>query len=70
MLELVNNPPPFDIYDTLIHIAYGKKNITNQNLSVPLGNSLFTELNYKERFCDSNKYNSQIVVCNCKKVNN
>ena len=60
---------PFDIYDTLIHIAYGKKNITNLNLSAPLGNSLFTELNYKERFCDSNKFNSQIVVCNCKNVN-
>lgn len=61
---------PYDIYDTLIHFAYGNDIIAYKNFSVPLGNSLLTKLNYKERYCDSIKFDSQInmEICNCKKL--
>ena len=60
----------FDIYDTLIHIAFGKNKEMYQELSVPLGNILFSELNYTERYCDSPKIESQInlAICNCKNI--
>ena len=58
---------PFDIYNTLIHIAYGKDYTIYHKFLIPLGNSLLTQLNYKERYCDSIKFDSQInmEVCNC-----
>ena len=61
---------PFDIYNTFIHFAFGKNSIIYLNFSIPLGNSLLTKLNYKERYCDSKKFDSQInmEICNCKKL--
>ena len=61
---------PFDIYDTLINIAFGKNETMYQEFSVPLGNSLFKELNYTERYCDSPKVETQVnlEICNCKKI--
>lgn len=59
---------PFDIYNTLINLAFGnntffiKKNFNNY------GKSLFFEINYKIRFCQSKIYKSQIKICNCKKI--
>jgi hypothetical protein len=60
----------FDIYDTLINIAYGRNEEMYETLSVPLGNTLFSELNYTERYCDSPKFDSQVnlAICNCKNV--
>jgi len=60
----------FDIYDTLINIAFGKNEEMYKKFSVPLGNTLFSELNYTERYCDSPKIDSQInlAICNCKNV--
>ena len=60
----------FDIYDTLINIAFGKNEEMYQELSIPLGNTLFSELNYTERYCDSPKIDSQVnlAVCNCKNI--
>ncbi len=41
-----------------------------KKLSVPLGDTLFEELNYTERYCDSPKIESQVNldICNCKKI--
>lgn len=58
---------PFDIYNTLIYLSNGKiKEMNNQN-NFSYGNSLFTKLNIRERFCDSPKYDYQInkYACNC-----
>ena len=58
---------PFDIYNTLIYFAYGEMNEMYNKNSVSYGDSLFTKLNFKERFCDSSKYDNQInkYTCNC-----
>ena len=62
----------FDIYDTLINIAFGKNKTMYQELSIPIGNTLFTELNYSERYCDSPKIESQVNlgICNCRRIKN
>jgi len=59
---------PFDIYNTLLYFAYGEINKLYTKYSVSYGDCLFTKLNYKERFCDSPKYDNQInkYTCNCK----
>ena len=59
---------PFDIYNTLIHLAYGKIKQNYIRNTVSYGKSLFTEINYKERYCESNIYESQVNLnyCNCK----
>jgi hypothetical protein len=58
---------PFDIYNTLVHLAYGDLNKKYFKNSVSYGKSLFTEINYKERFCQSLIYDSQVNenYCNC-----
>ena len=58
---------PFDIYDTLIHLAFGKNQKKYQKYSSSYGGSLLTELNYKKRFCNSTIYKSQIKYCYCTK---
>lgn len=49
---------PFDIYNTLIHLANGDLNKKYMKNSVSYGNSLFIEINYKERFYQSHLYES------------
>ena len=58
---------PFDIYNTLIHLASGDLNEKYMKNSVSYGNSLFTEINYKKRYCQSLIYESMVNLkyCNC-----
>ena len=57
---------PFDIYDTLIHLAFGDNHKGYKKYHVSYGDSLLTELNYKKRYCNSTMYKSQIKYCYCK----
>ena len=63
---------PFDIYNTLIYLAVGEMNEYYFNYSIPFGDSLFNKLNYKNRFCQSPIYDSQINIkyCSCEIVKN
>ena len=60
---------PFDIYNTLLYLA-NKENYIN--IRAPFGDSLFNEINYKIRYCESSLYKlknkSQINLysCSCK----
>jgi hypothetical protein len=58
---------PFDIYNTLIHIANGEINDNYLENSSSFGDSLFHQFNYTERYCESSFYQSQISIkyCNC-----
>ena len=60
---------PFDIYNTLIHLSNGDINQNYIRNSVIYGNSLFTEINYRERFCQSNIYENIIneKYCSCQR---
>ena len=54
----------YDIHDTLINIAFGKDNNKYKELATKYGKSLFKELNYKIRFCESSLFNSHISLNN------
>ena len=58
---------PFDIYNTLIHIANGEINDNYIENSSSFGDSLFHQFNITERYCESSFYKSQISIkyCNC-----
>ena len=58
---------PFDIYNTLIHLAYGGNKEGYKKKSVPYGGSLFSKLNYKMRICNSNIFKPKIGkdFCEC-----
>ena len=58
---------PFDIHDTLIHLAFGNNNNMYKNYKSSYGQSLFKKINYKLRYCQSPFYNHNIKLCNCKK---
>ena len=58
---------PFDIHDTLIHLAFGKNKIMYKKFKTSYGQSLFKKLNYKTRYCQSPLYNNNIKLCHCKK---
>ena len=62
---------PFDIYNTLIYLSLGEDKEGYQRYSVPYGSSLFSQINYKERFCESPIYESLISekICKCKLKN-
>ena len=62
---------PFDIYNTLIYLSLGKDKEEYERYSVPNGSSLFGQINYKERFCESSLYQSLIGenICKCKLKN-
>ena len=57
---------PFDIYNTLIHLAYGKNKKEYKRKSVSYGGSLFSKLNYKTRICKSSKLKPNIDNFSCK----
>ena len=58
---------PYDIHQTLIHLSFGK--VKNQKKNpINHGNSLFTQFNYKIRYCESSLYGPGIKDCNCKKI--
>ena len=60
---------PFDIHDTLIHLAFGNEKKMIKKYKSNYGNSLFEKLNYRFRFCESPIYKSKfnIKICKCKK---
>ena len=60
---------PFDIHDTLIHLAFGNNEIQYKKHKTSFGDSLFKKINYKIRYCQSPFYNYNIKQCNCKKKN-
>ena len=56
---------PYDIHDTLIHLAYGTD--TPDPLAYSKhGSSLLVELNKKERYCESKELNLKISKSDCK----
>lgn len=57
---------PFDIYNTLIHLAYGENKKEYKKKAIPLGSSLFSKLNYKTRVCKSNIFKPNIPKEFCK----
>ena len=58
---------PYDIHDTLIHIAYGSDNA--KDAYSRRGSSLLKDIDPMERYCESPKLNLEIskVDCKCKK---
>ena len=56
---------PYDIHDTLIHLAYGTDEPDPHAYSTH-GNSLLVELNKTERYCESPKLNLEISKSDCK----
>ena len=56
---------PYDIHDTLIHLAYGTDTPDPHAYSTH-GNSLLVELNITERYCESPKLNLEISKSDCK----
>ena len=62
---------PYDIHDTIIHIAYGKDEPDPRAFS-KRGSSLLTKIIPMERYCESPKLNLNIAKgdCKCKKYNN
>ena len=58
---------PFDVHDTLLHIAFGKNEKKYKQYKTLYGQSLFKKLNYKIRYCNSPFYNNNIKLCNCQK---
>ena len=59
----------FDIYNTLIHLAFGENMQKVNKYKVKYGESLFKKINYTNRYCESEIFESQIPnhICNCKK---
>lgn len=62
---------PFDIYNTLIHLSSGENKEEYERNSISYGGSLFAELNYEERYCQSPIYKSLFnqIICRCKLKN-
>ena len=57
---------PFDIYNTLVHLAYGKNKKEYKKKYVTYGGSLLSKLNYKTRICNSVKFKTKISKGACK----
>lgn len=59
---------PYDIYNTLLHIAFGNINEEYKKYFIQYGGSLLTELNYKLRYCESPLFDFEIYLgtCRCK----
>ena len=59
---------PYDIYNTLLHIAFGEINEEYKTYYIHYGGSLLTELNYRIRYCESPFFEFEISlgICRCK----
>lgn len=57
---------PYDIHETFLNLALGNKKYKKEKNLERHGNSLFTKLNYKIRYCHSSLYPQKIKLCNCK----
>ena len=62
---------PYDIHDTIVHIAYGIDNPDPMAYS-KRGSSLLTKIDPMERYCENPKLDLNIAKgdCKCKKYNN
>ena len=58
----------YDIYNTLIYLSSGENKEEYERNRISFGGSLFIELNYQERYCQSSMYKSQLgkFICRCK----
>lgn len=56
---------PFDIHDTLIHLAFGNNKEKYKNNKTSYGGSLFKKINYKIKYCQFPFYNNNLGLCNC-----
>ena len=59
----------FDIYNTLVNLAFGEDQNKINKYKTQYGESLFNKIDYNNRYCQSKIFDSQIVsyACNCKK---
>ena len=58
----------FDIYNTLVNLAFGVDKRKYKKYSISYGETLLNEINYKNRYCESKIFESQIThsSCNCR----
>ena len=61
---------PYDIHDTMIHIAYGT-DTPDPSAYSKRGSSLLVDIDPMERYCENPKLNLSIAKsdCKCKKYN-
>ena len=61
----------FDIYNSLVHLAFGENNQEFNKYKVKYGESSLKKINYKNRYCESKIFRSFLSenICNCKKNN-
>ena len=59
----------YDIYNTLVHLAFGENKEKFDKYKVKYGESLLKNINYTNRYCESDIYESQIyeIICKCKR---
>ena len=59
----------FDIYNTLVHLAFGNNKKKFDKYKVKNGETLFKKINYKNRYCESKILNLHLShrICNCRK---
>jgi len=62
---------PYDIHDTMVHIAYGNDEPSPFAFSQK-GSSLLIDINPMERYCENPNFNLNIAKsdCKCKKYDN
>ena len=56
---------PYDIHDTMIHIAYGNDTV-GPNCYSKRGSSLLSYINPMERYCENPAFNLKITKNDCK----
>jgi hypothetical protein len=55
----------YDIYNTLLHIAFGDICPEYKQYSIQYGSSLLMKMNYKRRYCGSPLFDFKYNVCKC-----
>ena len=61
---------PYDIYNTLLHIAFGDIYQEYRQYATQYGSSLLMKMNYKKRYCQSPFLGLKIKNCKCERKNN
>ena len=57
----------FDIYNTLVHLAFGENKQKVNKYKVKYGESLFNKINYTNRYCESEIINKMIIDFDCQR---
>jgi hypothetical protein len=60
---------PYDIYNTLLHIAFGDNYKDYRQYATQYGSSLLMKMNYKKRYCHSPFLGLKIKNCKCERKN-